>query len=121
MNVNTPNPCTGPDAHTRDMVFRRLYVRGRSVAIGSADSGNVTNVLFDDCTIGDDAGSSPWAFKVKMHVNQPGTVSGITFLNTKFGNITASEHNASLSHTFDIQSSITLYSWVCPFICFDLR
>jgi len=79
---------SGPDAHTRDMVFRRLYVRGRSVAIGSADSGNVTNVLFDDCTIGDDAGSSPWAFKVKMHVNQPGTVSGITFLNTKFGNIT---------------------------------
>ncbi len=70
------------------LVFRRLFVRGRSVAVGSADSGNVTDVLFEDCTIGDDAGSSPWAFKIKMHVNMPSHVSGVVFNNCKFGNIT---------------------------------
>lgn len=74
---------------TRTMVFRRLFVRGRSVAVGSADSGNITDVLFEDCTVGDDAGSSPWAFKIKMHVNAPSHVSGIVFRNTKFGNITS--------------------------------
>ena len=71
------------------MLFRRLFVRGRSVAIGSADSGNVSDVLFEDCTIGDDEGSSPWAFKIKMHVNAPSHVAGITFLNCHFGNITS--------------------------------
>ena len=48
------------------LVFERLFVRGRSVAIGSADTGNVSDVLFDSCTIGDDEGSSPWAFKIKV-------------------------------------------------------
>ena len=60
----------------------------RSAAVGSADFGNVTDVLFDDCTIGDDAGSSAWAFKVKMHVNRASHVSDIVFRNTRFGNIT---------------------------------
>ena len=73
---------------TAQLVFRRLFVRGRSVAVGSADSGNVTDVLFEDCTIGDDAGSSPWAFKIKMHLNKPSHVSGIVFRNCKFGRIT---------------------------------
>lgn len=73
---------------TARLVFRRLFVRGRSVAVGSADSGNVTDVLFEDCTIGDDAGSSPWAFKIKMHLNRPSHVSGVVFKNCKFGNIT---------------------------------
>lgn len=73
---------------TAQLVFRRLFVRGRSVAVGSADAGNVTDVLFEDCTIGDDAGSSPWAFKIKMHLNKPSHVSGIVFRNCNFGRIT---------------------------------
>ena len=73
---------------TARVIFRRLRVRGRSVAVGSAVSGNISNVLFDSCTIGDDHGSSPWAFKIKMHVNEPSIVSGITFRDSTFGNIT---------------------------------
>jgi len=80
---------SGRDATTAEVIFRRLFVRGRSVAIGSADFGNVTDVLFDDCTIGDDGGSSPWAFKIKMHVNVASHVSGIVIRNTRFGNITS--------------------------------
>ena len=64
-------------------------MRGRSVAIGSADFGNVTNVLFDECTVGDDQGSSPWAFKIKMHVNQASHISDVRIQNSKFGNITS--------------------------------
>jgi hypothetical protein len=59
------------------------------VAIGSADFGNVSDVLFDRCTIGDDWGSSPWAFKIKMHVNRASHVSGIVVRNSHIGNITA--------------------------------
>ena len=40
-------------------------------------------------TIGDDQGSSPWAFKIKMHLNVPSHVSGLRIVNTKFGNITS--------------------------------
>jgi polygalacturonase len=72
---------------TRDVSFRRLFVLGRSVAVGSEDFGNVTDVLFDDCTIGDDAGSAPWAFKVKMHSNVGCYVGAITVQNTKLGRI----------------------------------
>lgn len=72
---------------TRGATFRRLFVLGRSVAIGSEDFGNVTDVLFDDCTIGDDAGSAPWAFKVKMHSNVGCYVGDITVQNTKLGRI----------------------------------
>lgn len=74
---------------TTNLTFKRLFVRGRSVAIGSADYGNVTNVLFDECTIGDDEGSSPWAFKIKMHVNVASHVSNLMIRNSKFGNITS--------------------------------
>eukprot|EP00936_MAST-01D_sp_MAST-1D-sp1_P000893 g893.t1 len=71
------------------LVFQRLFVRGRSVAIGSADVGNVTDVLFEDCTIGDDEGSSPWAFKIKMHANRAHHVSRVAFRNLRLGNITS--------------------------------
>jgi len=74
---------------TSGVAFERLFVRGRSVAIGSEDFGNVTDVLFDNCTIGDDEGSAPWAFKVKMHSNVGCRVGDITVRNTKLGRIAA--------------------------------
>eukprot|EP00040_Diaphanoeca_grandis_P001159 m.17629 g.17629 ORF g.17629 m.17629 type:complete len:503 (+) comp11593_c0_seq1:75-1583(+) len=72
---------------TMGVIFRRLFVRGRSVAIGSEDFGNVTDVLFEDCTIGDDDGSCPWAFKIKMHANTDCRVGDIVIRDTKFGRI----------------------------------
>lgn len=85
--IMSGNDDAGQLRPTRTVVFRRLFVRGRSVAIGSADSGNVTDVLFDGCTIGDDEGSSPWAFKIKMHMNVASHVSGLVVRNAKFGKI----------------------------------
>ena len=66
------------------MTHKHNPALGRSVAIGSADSGNVSGVLFQDCTVGDDAGSSPWAFKIKMHVNTPSHVSNVTFRDCRW-------------------------------------
>ena len=89
---------------TRALTFRRLFVRGRSVAIGSADSGNVTDVLFIDCTIGDDEGSAAWAFKIKMHVNMPSHVSGVVFNNCKFISLIYGHLEKSIftNYTFDV-------------------
>ena len=72
---------------TAGVSFTRLFVTGRSVAIGSEDFGNVTDVAFDGCTIGDDEGSAPWAFKIKMHSNVGCRVSGVVVRNTKLGRI----------------------------------
>eukprot|EP00035_Acanthoeca_spectabilis_P038965 m.57811 g.57811 ORF g.57811 m.57811 type:complete len:472 (+) comp9377_c0_seq1:1197-2612(+) len=85
--IMSGNDAAGHLLPTTNLTFTRLFVLGRSVAIGSADFGNVSNIVFDECTIGDDEGSSPWAFKIKMHVNVPSHVSNILFRNTKFGKI----------------------------------
>ena len=80
---------SGPSAPSTRLVFRRLFIRGRSAAIGSADFGNVTDVEFDDCQFGDAMGSSPWAFKIKMHPNRASRVANIVFQGCRFGNITS--------------------------------
>ena len=55
--------------------------------------GNVTDVLFDECTIGDDEGSSPHAFFFKMHSNCGNAtkvqcrIGDMVVRNTKLGRI----------------------------------
>lgn len=85
--ATVPCPVANWSQPTAGVVFQRLFVRGRSVAIGSEDFGNVTDVLFDACTIGDDEGSSPWAVKIKMHSNRGCRVGDVTFRDTKLGRI----------------------------------
>lgn len=73
------------------LVFRRVFALGRSFAFGSEDFGNVTDVLIEDCTIGDDEGSSSHAFAFKMHSNCGNAtrtqckISDVVVRNTKFG------------------------------------
>ena len=85
--ATAPCPAANWSWPTAGAAFRRLFVRGRSVAIGSEDFGNVTDVLFDNCTIGDDEGSAPWAFKIKMHSNVGARVGDIVVQNTRLGRI----------------------------------
>ncbi len=68
-------------APTSGVVMRQLQVLSRSIAIGSEDFGNVTEVLIEDSAIGDDNGSCPWAFKIKMHSNILAYVANITIRN----------------------------------------
>lgn len=84
-----PCPAGSASEPTAGVLFERLFVLGRSVAIGSEDFGNVTDVVFRNCTIGDDAGSSPWAFKVKAHSNRGCFVGNMLLEDIKLGNITS--------------------------------
>jgi len=69
-------------------LFERVTILYRNFAIGSAVSGDVTNITFRDSTIGDAAGSSPWALKIKTDSQQGGVVDGVYFKNITIGNIT---------------------------------
>jgi len=41
----------------------------------------------EDCEIGDDGGSSPWAIKYKSHQSHAGTMKNHTFRRIRVGNI----------------------------------
>ena len=72
----------------QNYLFERVNILFRNFAIGSDVSGDVRNITFRDGTIGDDAGSSPWAIKIKADSQEGGVVDGITFRNVRIGNIT---------------------------------
>ena len=59
----------------------------RNVCLGSATYGGILDVVVEDCTIGDDEGSSPWAIKYKSHQGYPGTLKNHTWRRLKVGNI----------------------------------
>jgi polygalacturonase len=90
-DASVPCPVAPYSQPSQGMVFRRVFVLGRSFAVGSEDFGNVTDVLIDDCTIGDDEGSSSHAFYFKMHSNCGNAtktqcrIGDIVVRNTKFG------------------------------------
>jgi polygalacturonase len=90
-NASAPCPVAPYSQPAVGMVFRRVFVLGRSFAIGSEDFGNVTDVLIEDCTIGDDEGSSSHAFFFKMHSNCGNAtrtqcrIGDVMVRNTKFG------------------------------------
>jgi polygalacturonase len=83
------DPLTGavtlePSART---LVRNTTVLSRNVAIGSSTFGNVTDVTIEGGRVGDDAGSSPWAIKVKTHTPFGGVVRNVTVRGTRFGAI----------------------------------
>ena len=55
--------------------------------LGSATFGGIYNVLMEDCEIGNDEGSSPWAFKYKSHQNYAGALVNHTYRRIKVGKI----------------------------------
>ena len=72
---------------TARIVVRNSYLRARNFAIGSATYSNVSEVLVEDCRIGDDEGSAAWGIKIKSHSPSGGDVSNITFRNLSLGRI----------------------------------
>jgi polygalacturonase len=72
---------------TARVVVRNSYLRARNFAIGSATYSNVSEVLVEDCRIGDDEGSAAWGIKIKSHSPNGGDVSNVTFRNLRLGKI----------------------------------
>ena len=73
-----------PSART---LVRDSTITSRNVAIGSSVLANVSDVVVQDCAIGDDRGSSPWAIKIKTHEPFGGVVSNVTFQRLRLGRI----------------------------------
>lgn len=63
----------------RNIHIYRVTVLSRNYCIGSATFGGVYDVVMEDCVIGDDVGSSPWAIKYKSHQTFPGTLRNHTY------------------------------------------
>ena len=83
------DPVTGAVAllPSARILVRNTTVLSRNIAIGSSTFGNVTDVIFEGGRVGDDAGSSPWALKIKTHTPFGGLVRNISFRGTRFGAI----------------------------------
>jgi polygalacturonase len=69
------------------ILVRNTTVLSRNIAIGSSTYGNITDILFEGGRVGDDAGSSPWAIKIKTHTPFGGVVRNVTVRGTRFGAI----------------------------------
>jgi hypothetical protein len=63
---------------SRNIHVHRVTVLSRNLCVGSATYGGVYDLVVEDCTIGDDAGSAPWAIKYKSHQSYPGAMRNHT-------------------------------------------
>lgn len=70
-----------------NITVRRCTVLSRNIAIGAGTAGGIRDILFEDCVVGDDAGSSPWAFKIKSQTNSPAIIERITVRRLRLGRI----------------------------------
>ena len=78
---------TGALMPSANILIENTTVLSRNVAIGSACFGGIYNVTMRGGRIGTDAGSSPWAIKLKTHVPNGGVTAGISFENVTLGKI----------------------------------
>eukprot|EP00037_Helgoeca_nana_P007505 m.68332 g.68332 ORF g.68332 m.68332 type:complete len:184 (-) comp18306_c0_seq4:357-908(-) len=76
---NTP-PCAFPNTHGEF-----------GERCGVAFSG-VYDVVMEDCEIGDDLGSSPWAIKYKSHQSYVGTLRNHTYRRLRIGRIASNTY-----------------------------
>jgi len=70
-----------------NITVRRCTVLSRNIAIGAGTAGGIHDILFEDCVVGDDAGSSPWAFKIKSQTTSPTVIERITVRRLRLGRI----------------------------------
>lgn len=87
-----PHDLTGALMPTRNVTVRRCFLQSRNFAIGSATFANISDVVLEDSTIGDDEGSAAWAIKIKSHCPDGGVVSNITFQRLRLGAISANSY-----------------------------
>ena len=87
-----PHDITGAIMPTARVTVRNSNLVSRNFAIGSATYSNVSEVLVEDCRIGDDHGSAAWAIKIKSHEPNGGDVSNITFRRLTLGNISENSY-----------------------------
>ena len=93
---------TGQLIPSSNTLVRDSNILSRNFAIGSSVLANVSDVTVQDCSIGDDHGSSPWAIKIKTHEPYGGVVRNITFQRLRLGLIAPNAYqqpNAGMAFT----------------------
>eukprot|EP00041_Stephanoeca_diplocostata_P014180 m.255214 g.255214 ORF g.255214 m.255214 type:complete len:484 (-) comp19612_c0_seq1:225-1676(-) len=106
----------------RNIHIYRVTVLSRNFCVGSATYGGVYDLVMEDCAIGDDNGSSPWAIKYKSHQSYPGTMRNHTFRRLRVGNIQPNSYQQPRAGYFmsielryhALIPNRTCLSWDCP-------
>ena len=70
---------------SKDIHIYRTKVLSRNFCLGSATYGGIMNLLMEDCELGDDKGSMPWAIKYKSHQSYAGALVNHTYRRLKVG------------------------------------
>ena len=86
-NSSACRTCSHIQMPARNIHIYNTKILSRNFCVGSATYGGVHDVVMEDCEIGDDEGSSPWAFKYKSHQQYAGTMRNHTFRRIRVGDI----------------------------------
>lgn len=86
-NSTACDGCKHIQMPTRNVHIYRTKILSRNFCVGSATYGGVYDLVMEDCEIGDDEGSSPWAFKYKSHQGFAGTLRNHTYRRIRVGKI----------------------------------
>ncbi len=89
---STVEGCSHIQMPSRDIHIYRVKILSRNFCLGSATYGGIFNILMEDCEIGNDEGSSPWAFKYKSHQSYAGALVNHTYRRIKVGNIQPNDY-----------------------------
>lgn len=106
----------------RNIHIYRTIIKSRNFCVGSNTFGGVYDLLMEDCEIGDDDGSSPWAIKYKSHQTYPGTMKNHTYRRIRVGNIQSNSYQQPHAGYFmsielryhPLIPNRTCQSWNCP-------
>lgn len=85
-----------------NITIRNTLILSRNFAIGSDTSGNVTNILMENCQISGDEGTAAWAIKIKSHENMIGVVENITFRNLTIGPLVNTPQQPHAGYAFSM-------------------
>lgn len=107
---------------SRNIHIYRTKVLSRNFCIGSATYGGIYDLVMEDCEVGDDDGSSPWAFKYKSHQQYPGTMKNHTFRRIRVGRIAPNDYqqkNGGYFMSIELRyhpliPNRTCHEWNCP-------
>eukprot|EP00035_Acanthoeca_spectabilis_P009015 m.161537 g.161537 ORF g.161537 m.161537 type:complete len:187 (+) comp14579_c0_seq2:46-606(+) len=86
------------------------------------DYSGVYDVVMEDCEIGDDVGSSPWAIKYKSHQQYVGTLRNHTYRRLRVGRIASNSYQQPHGGYFmsielryhPLIPNRTCTKWTCP-------
>ena len=121
MNSTEPNS-RHIQVPTRNVHVQRNVILSRNLCFGSGTFGGIYDVVVEDCEIGDDDGSAPWAIKYKSHQSYVGTMANHSFRRIRIGNIQPNSYQQPTGgfvleirlRYHPVIPNRTCHTWDCP-------